>query len=153
MSRENLPHNLDIRPFRSRDQAAARRLILSGLQERWGHLDETKNPDLDDIAAAYAGGLFLVAYRGERLVATGALLAEGEGVGRIVRMSVARDVRRRGVGRRMLQALLEAARARGYGKVALETTATWADAVAFYRREGFRSLGIRHGDMHFEKEL
>lgn len=153
MSRENLPDNLEIRSFRARDQAAARRLILSGLQERWGHLDETKNPDLDDIAASYEEGLFLVAYTGERLVATGALLAEGERVGRIVRMSVARDVRRRGVGRRMLQALLEAARIRGYGKIVLETTATWADAIAFYRREGFRPLGIRDGDVHFEKEL
>lgn len=153
MSRENLPDNLEIRSFRARDQAAARRLILSGLQERWGHLDETKNPDLDDIAASYEGGVFLVAYAEERLVATGALLAEGERVGRIVRMSVARDVRRRGVGRRMLQALLEAARIRGYGKIVLETTATWADAIAFYRREGFRPLGIRDGDVHFEKEL
>lgn len=153
MSRENLPDNLEIRSFRARDQAAARRLILSGLQERWGHLDEAKNPDLDDIAASYEEGLFLVAYTGERLVATGALLAEGERVGRIVRMSVARDVRRRGVGRRMLQALLEAARIRGYGKIVLETTATWADAIAFYRREGFRPLGIRDGDVHFEKEL
>ena len=153
MSRDNLPDNLEIRSFRARDQAAARCLILSGLQERWGHLDKTKNPDLDDIAAAYTEGLFLVAYAGERLVATGGILAEGEGVGRIVRMSVARDVRRRGVGRRMLQALLEAARIRGYGKIVLETTATWADAIAFYRREGFRPLGIRDGDMHFEKEL
>lgn len=153
MRRENPADPLLIRLFRPQDQAAARRLILSGLQERWGHLDETKNADLEDIAIAYAGGLFLVAYVGERLVATGALLPEGPGVGRIVRMSVARDVRRRGLGRRMLQALLAAARARDYGKIVLETTATWKDAVAFYRQQGFRPLGERDGDMHFEKEL
>ena len=44
-----------ISEFKPSDQAAVRRLILDGLAERWGVLDESLNPDLNDIAAAYAG--------------------------------------------------------------------------------------------------
>jgi hypothetical protein len=42
--------DLTISPFHPADQAAARTLILAGLQERWGHLDPRYNADLDDIA-------------------------------------------------------------------------------------------------------
>lgn len=142
-----------IRVFRPADQAAARTLILRGLAERWGELDETRNPDLDDIADHYADGLFLVAVDDGQIVATGALIPEGERVGRVVRMSVARDRRRRGIGRQMLYALWEAAIQRGYRRLVLETTATWVDAVAFYRAHGFRPVGEQHGDMHFVLEL
>lgn len=150
-------NELNIRPFQAKDQEAARRLILEGLRQHWGFLDESKNPDLDDIAAGYAHGVFLVAHLDNKLVGTGALLPEGrpggEPAGRIVRMSVAANCRRRGIGGRILQALLDRAHARGYRRVFLETTATWADATAFYRAHGFRSLGIRDGDMHFVLEL
>jgi GNAT superfamily N-acetyltransferase len=144
---------LVIRPFAPADQEAARSLVLRGLAERWGWLDESKNADLDNIAATYADGVFLVARLGEELVGTGALLAEGREIGRVVRMSVARKQRRQGVGRRLLQALLAAARARGYRRVVLETTATWQDAVAFYSEQGFRPVAVRNGEMHFAYDL
>ena len=38
-----------ISEFEPSDQAAARRLILDGLAERWGVLDESLNPDLNEI--------------------------------------------------------------------------------------------------------
>ena len=142
-----------IRPFRRSDEAAARRLILDGLRERWGELDEAKNPDLDDIANSYADGRFLVACLRDEVIGTGALILEAAGVGRIVRMSVARSRRREGVGTRMLEALLEEARAGGYRRVVLETTATWEDAIAFYRWHGFRRVAVRDGDAHFVREL
>lgn len=144
---------LVIQPFRPCDQAAARRLILDGLRERWGELDETKNADLDDIADYYDDGFFLVACLRDEVIGTGALIPEAAGVGRIVRMSVARTLRRQGVGRKILAALLEQAQAAGYRRVVLETTATWKDAIAFYSRHGFQTVGVRDGDMHFVREL
>src|SRR5215203_5667644 len=42
-----------IRPFVPADQAQAREIILAGLGEHWGFIDDTLNPDLDDILAAY----------------------------------------------------------------------------------------------------
>lgn len=139
---------MDIRPFHLTDQPAAKALILAGLVERWGWLDPSANPDLDDIAASYADGVFLVGYEGMRLVATGALLPEGKMTGRIVRMSVDMRERRRGYGRSLLHALLEKAQELGYTQVVLETTATWADAIQFYEANGFHRTHEADGDVH-----
>lgn len=142
-----------IRPLQPTDQAAARRLILDGLAEHWGALDPVLNRDLDDIAASYAAGIFLVAVQNGRLVGTGALIPAAPGVVRIVRMSVEKSVRRQGIGRALLRALLDAARAQGCRRVVLETTATWRDAVAFYTRHGFRPVAQQAGDIHFVLDL
>ena len=93
--------------------------------------------------------MFLMAWAGEELVGTGALLPEDEATGRIVRMSVARGWRRQGIGRQVLQALLAAARERDYRQVVLETTATWTGAIGFYERMGFRPVGEVAGELHF----
>lgn len=144
---------MEIRPFHPTDQPAAKALILAGLVEHWGWLDPSKNRDLDDIAASYADGIFLVVYEGERLVGTGALLPEGENGGRIVRMSVDRGERRKGYGRELLHVLLQAAKDRGYNRVVLETTATWADAIRFYETNGFRRTHETEGDIHFIRAI
>jgi len=144
---------MEIRPFKSADQPAAKALILAGLVGHWGWLDPDKNPDLDDIAASYADGVFLVAYEEGRLVGTGALLPEGNQVGRIVRMSVDGAKRRKGYGRMLLQALLQQAKELGYSQVVLETTATWLDAIHFYEANGFQTVGELDGDLHFVRKL
>jgi ribosomal protein S18 acetylase RimI-like enzyme len=147
--------SLLIRKFELGDQTAARQLILDGLAGHWGALDLTLNPDLNDIAGNYADGVFLVAYRGETahapslLVGTGALIPEGPGVGRIVRMSVDQSLRRMGIGRKLLDVLIQYGRELGYNEIVLETTETWADAVGFYQRYGFETTGFADGDRHF----
>ncbi|MBN2003797.1 MAG: GNAT family N-acetyltransferase [Anaerolineae bacterium] len=151
---------LHIRPFRPQDQEAAQRLILAGLEERWGVLDPTKNPDLDDITKIYGDDVFLTAWlqndetsEETTLVGTGALIREEETVARIVRMSVARSLRRQGIGRTLLEHLFAHARAAGYRRIVLETTSTWSDAIAFYERYGFRRIGEWDGDTHFTLDL
>lgn len=150
---EQSREEVTIRPLEPADATAARALILEGLAGHWGTLDEKLNLDLDDIMAHYAGGVFLVAEIGGAVAGTGALVREEPGVGRIVRMSVARARRRQGIGRLLLDALLAAARARGYQRIVLETTATWEDTIAFYGRAGFRPVAERDGDLHFVLEL
>ena len=144
---------IHVRSFRAADQEAARNLILAGMEERWGWLDETKNRDLDDIGASYANECFLVAIGEGEVQGTGGLIHEKEGVVRIVRMSVARSWRRQGVGGRLLEALLTEARAAGYRRVVLETEPDWTDALSFYKAHGFQSLGVRDGNMHFTMDL
>jgi GNAT superfamily N-acetyltransferase len=143
---------VEIRPFRPQDQALAKELILAGLAEHWGQLDPVLNPDLNDIATAYAGAAFLVAWRGGRLVGTGALVPRSPGVAEVVRMSVARPCRRQGIGRLILVQLCEHARLAGYCRVILETTSTWQDVIEFYRRFGFRETHRRDGDTYFAIE-
>ena len=88
-----------------------------------------------------------------RIVGTGALLPRGEGAAEIVRMSVARDLRRRGVGRMILTRLVEQARRDGLRRVVLETTATWQEVIAFYLDCGFRITHTAAGDVYFALEL
>ncbi|MBI1801820.1 MAG: GNAT family N-acetyltransferase [Chloroflexi bacterium] len=106
---------MTIRPFEPRDQPAARRLILDGLGEHFGAIDETLNPDLDEIMAHYvrAGHLFVVAEVNGALAGTGALKSVAPGAGQLVRMSVRREQRRSGIGQALVEYLLGAARARG----------------------------------------
>ena len=148
---------LEIRPFCAGDQEAAKQLVVTGLGERWGWIDPTLNPDLNDIATAYAEGIFLVGYLGDRLVATGALSPEvtpsGTAALRVERMSVRADLRRQGIGRRMLDALLDVARQRDCRLVVLETTSTWTDAVRFYQHYGFDFVEAREGETHMQLQL
>src|SRR5512146_2833208 len=90
---------IEIRAYRAGDQGAARALILAGLAEHWGQIDPGRNPDLNDIAASYAGAFFAVACLEDRLVGTGALVPRSAETAEIVRMSVAAPLRRRGIGR------------------------------------------------------
>ncbi len=142
-----------IQPFQPEDQSEAKALILEGLGHRWGSIDPKRNPDLDDIGSAYAGAVFLVARLAGRIVATGALVPRGGGVAEIVRMSVARDLRRQGIGSAVLRRLLESAPAAGCRKIILETTSTWTDAIAFYERHGFQPTHVRGGDTYFALDL
>lgn len=138
-----------IRPFQSSDQSAAKQLILDGLEEHWGYLDVTLNPDLNNIAETYQQETFLLAEMGNRIVGTGALIHENNGLARIVRMSVDKNIRRQGIGRKILMALIGAAKERGYHQITLETTATWQDALTFYKQNGFQVIETRAGDTHF----
>jgi putative acetyltransferase len=146
--------NLVIRPFTRADQAATRRLILGGLGEHFGRLDETMNRDLDDIWASYVatGALFVVAEIDGVLVGTGALVAEGDG-GRLVRISVAPAQRRMGVGRALVDYLVRAARTRGWARVLVETNHDWHDAIALYQRYGFREYARDAEEVHMALNL
>jgi putative acetyltransferase len=135
--------NLTFRPFSPADQAEVKDLVLGGLVDHWGVLDPAKNPDLEDIFTSYAGATFLVARLAGRVV----------GAAEIVRMSVARDLRRRGLGRRILTCLVEQARRDGLSRVVLETTATWQEVIDFYLDYGFRITHFADGDVYFAMDL
>ena len=138
---------------------AARRLILAGLGEHWGHVDPALNRDLDDLAATYATGSVLVACDGdgEDVVGTGTIVPRGQRTAEIVRMSVAPAHRRTGLGRRLVLELVERARGWGMDRVVLETSAHWTDVVEFYVRCGFTQTHFADGefgrDAWFEMRL
>ena len=150
---------LSIRPFASRDQQAARTLILRGLGEHFRWIDETRNPDLDDIEVNYtsAGHLFLVAERGSTLVGTAALVLSDDARvgqrGQMVRVSVAVEARRAGVGRALVAYLVQAAREHGIERVIVETNAEWDDAIGLYQHCGFTIHERRDGLVFLALEL
>jgi GNAT superfamily N-acetyltransferase len=148
---------LILRDFELRDQAHVRHLILDGLGEHWGEVDDSLNPDLDDIASSYAAGRTIVAELRGDVVATGTLVPLDGASPEIVRMSVAAGHRRTGLGRRIVEDLIQTARDWSSTRVVLETSSHWTDVVAFYLACGFEITGYRDGefarDTWFERRL
>ena len=144
---------LSIVPFRPEDQRPAKALILAGMEEHWGVLDESKNPDLDDIASSYADGVFLVAWQDGEMVGRGAFRPVSDETVEIVRMSVRKEKRRQGIGGEILAELCWRAYRQGYKRVILETTASWEEVVAFYRAFGFEVTHRMAGDLYFAMDL
>ena len=142
-----------ILPFQPENQVEVKELILAGLAEHWGTMDSSMNPDLDAIGLTYAKAVFLVAWDQGKIVGTGALIPESSDTARIVRMSVAAEMRRNGVGSKILQRLCEQAKSMGYQRLVLETVDTWQEAIAFYKRFGFQITDYLDGDVHFALHL
>lgn len=129
-----------LRDFEPEDQQAVRGLVLAGMRERWGDaFDPSRNRDVDDVQANYLerGGDVIVIETAGEVVATGALLPEAGGAGRIVRVAVHRRYRRRGLARRLVKALVERARQHGMDTVLVATDTPWVSAVALYQSCGF----------------
>jgi len=144
-----------IRPFVPEDQPAVRALILAGLGEHFGYIDETLNPDLDDISSSYLerGHSFFVVESGGALVGTGALLHEAPDRGRLARISVSETHRRTGVARLMVRHLLQRARQQGYRRVLVETNHDWYAALSLYLSEGFKEFDRDEESIHLECRL
>ena len=144
---------IEVKAFQKQDQSIVKSLILDGLVEHWGFLDEGKNPDLDDIATTYADGTFLVAWRNDEIIGTGAFKPHSATQVEIVRMSVKKDWRRQGIDRQILDELCQRAAQAGYEEVILETTETWQDVIDFYLSYGFTITHYLDGDVYFRKSL
>jgi YbgC/YbaW family acyl-CoA thioester hydrolase len=102
-------------------------------------IDEQKIPAEMEWDDDDAGCVHAVAYNRFGLpLATGRLLRQAQGVGRIGRMASIQAVRGSGVGRAVLDALMHAARARGDERVVLHAQTS---AQSFYLRAGFAAAG------------
>lgn len=105
--------SVDVHELRADERDAVRSLILDGLQQHWGTVDPTLNPDLDDLAATYAAGRVLVAAVAGTVAGTGTVTRRDDETAEIVRMSVAPEYRRAGLGRRLVADLVATARTGG----------------------------------------
>lgn len=137
---------LVIRDFERTDQEQVRRLILDGLREHWGELDESLNQDLHDIAGTYAGGRTVVAEVDDEVVGTGTVILRDEETAELVRMSVHPERRRSGIGRSLVEELVATARSWSACRVVLETSSVWREVITFYRACGFTVTGTSEGE-------
>lgn len=128
--------DIRIERFNSALQDAFRTLVLDGMAERWGVVDESLNTDLDDIETHYGNDCVLVAIDGATVVGTGILLIRAT-EREIVRMSVHRDYRRLGVARQLLAELVHQASGYGGKRIVVETNADWIEARNLYEASGF----------------
>jgi len=141
--------DLRIAFFNPAMQQAFRLMVIEGMAERWGSLDESLNSDLDDIQAHYGEDCVLVAVDGKQLIGTGILLLRAP-EGEIVRMSVHHAYRRRGVATRLLAELVRRASEMGINRVVVETNAEWKDAQRVYEASGFTFTHSAAGDFGAE---
>ncbi len=141
MASESPVNDVRLRSFQPADQAAVRALILAGLGSRFGTVDESLNPDVDDLQGYYveAGETVLVAEYGGRLVGCGVLYRENgsDRVGRIARVSVTASLQGQGLGKQISQALIEAACVRHFRRLLVETNSDWTSALRLYQGLGF----------------
>lgn len=155
MNTNNLQQSMQITPVTEQYEEAARKLILDGLEERFGFLDHSFNPDLRNIIRNYSqdGGVFLVGLQDNKVICTGALTKEGTTAGRIQRMSVKKSHRRGGLAESMLRKLEETARQLGYNELVLETNNEWHSAIEFYKKMGYGVDWKDEERSHFLKAL
>lgn len=86
-------------------------------------------------------------------MATGTLVPEEKATGRIVRMSVEREHRRKGLGRRVVDELVSRARNRDMTEIRVLTDTPWTSAVELYRSCGFVEVGRDDTDTFFVMSL
>ena len=144
-----------IRPFTPRDQPATRQLILEGLGSHFGFIDETINPDLNDIWEHYIipGHVFVVAEINNQIAGSGALIKEATKIGRLVRMSVNPDHQRRGIGRQLVDHLIQKANEQGFQQLLVETNHDWYDAIGLYQNCGFSEYDQDEESVHMQMTL
>ena len=129
-----------LRDFEPRDQDTVRGLIQSGMAERWGdQFDPDANSDTDDLWATYvARGAEIAVFEIDGdVVATGTLIPEADGAGRIRRVSVDLRHRRKGLARAVVSELIERALRRDLDPLRVTADTPWTDAVQLYRACGF----------------
>ncbi|WP_211654084.1 GNAT family N-acetyltransferase [Planococcus alpniumensis] len=133
----------------------ARTVVLKGLEERFGFIDPSYNPDLKDILSSYSleKTMFFVCVFDNAVISTGAVSYEGPGVGRVERMSVLKKYRRGGIAKVMLQHLESWAQQQGYEKVVLETNKSWTSAIEFYKKQQYESYLAEGERIYFSKHL
>ncbi|MDO5576699.1 MAG: GNAT family N-acetyltransferase [Fibrobacter sp.] len=136
-------------------EEAAKKVITTGLKEYFRDYDDSFNLDLENLLDTYQkeGSILLVAIWNSNVIGTGGLIKESENTGRIVRVSVLKEMRRQHIGDMIMNALEKEALKERYHTILLETTSTWEKARAFYRHNGYKIIGDRDGNTHFMKKL
>lgn len=147
--------NYCIRPFHPTDQPAVKTLILNGLGEHFGWIDPDRNPDLDNIQQmiVHTGGYLIIVEKNDEIVGAGALIKDGPGIGRLVRMSVKPEERKQGIGQAVVKHLQETAVTRQYHTLLVETNLDWYDAIRLYQRCGFEEYDRDEESVHMRQSL
>jgi ribosomal protein S18 acetylase RimI-like enzyme len=102
-------------------------------------------------------GQFLLVTHETKPVGCGAVKALAPGIGEIKRMWIAPHLRGMGLGKELLVALERAAMSLGLTCVRLDTSAHLPEAIALYRRSGYREIPAYNANPYaahwFEKQL
>ncbi|MCH4825230.1 GNAT family N-acetyltransferase [Planococcus halocryophilus] len=151
----NLLETMHIQPITKVYETEAKELVLKGLEEHFGFIDDTCNPDLESIMDSYSQEktIFLIGICESKVVCTGAISCESLEVGRVERMSVIKNYRRAGLAKRMIASLEIWAKEQGYRQLVLETNNDWYSAINFYKDRQYQRYLNDGMCSHFKKSL
>jgi GNAT superfamily N-acetyltransferase len=139
--------SLLIRAFEPGDAPRVRELFIAvnrllappGMHAEFeAYIERALREEIDRIAEYYREGGFWVALEAEVLLGTFGLEPATARAMELRRMYVSPAARRRGVGRAMLRYAEEEALRRGCGKLTLSTAQIQKEAIALYKRAGYR---------------
>lgn len=124
------------------DSADARRLITALDEHLAGRYspDQRFGPNLKPEQLAVGIGAFVIARADGRAVGCGALRTLDKTTAEVKRMFVEPELRGRGIAKQVLDHLEDIARQLDVQRVVLETGIYQAEAIALYRRAGFRPV-------------
>ncbi len=150
-----IEENLIIKEVCKETESSAKNLVVSCLKEYFDDYDHSRNKDLDRIIKTYNGNghLFLVGIYNEEVVCTGGLIETKEGYARVVRVSVRKDLRRKGIGKKIMKELEKRAIKRGFDRIVLDTRKNWHGAIKFYKDLNYSIYGKDDLNLFFEKKL
>jgi len=143
---------------RSPDATRCLRQYVEELNERFEHgFDPSLSISADARALTPPARVFVDARASGEPVGCGALKFHGAKPAELKRMWISRRVRGFGVGARLLTDLERRAREAGVGVIRLETNRALTEAIALYRRSGYREVKPFNSEPYahhwFEKKL
>jgi ribosomal protein S18 acetylase RimI-like enzyme len=147
------PLQLTIRDYHPADLPACKKLFVEGLLG--GTLSENDTGlDIDDIETVYMntpGNHFWVAENQDgRIIGMIGVQNHSPGVGKVRRLRVAQDCRRRGVGKALMETAIRFCKENQNIKIAFDTFAERTIVVEMFQKLGFVHGGTRH---HSGKDL
>jgi putative acetyltransferase len=137
-----------LRPATNAEAPAVRELVFPVLRE-FGLTPDPEHTDADlaDLDKSYLsrGGRFDLLIRADgQLLGTVGLYHINEQTVELRKMYLRREARGQGHGRQLLEHALHQARVMGFTRMTLETASVLKDAIAMYKRYGFRLYEAEH---------
>lgn len=123
-----------LRPFIPNDIPSVALMVRDALRENY------PTSIFLDLHRAWREG-FLIMEENGATAGFLAAIANGPGRARILMLAVQAPFRRRHIGRDLMDAFLGECRARGIGSIELEVRQSNVEAIEFYRRFGFDTVG------------
>jgi putative acetyltransferase len=124
------------------DSELIKRILKTTLAEYNINLPENYSfADFENLEEDYlkSGGEFMVLLREQKIIGFFALRPSGNNQIELKRLYLKADERGRGLGRHLLNMALKIAKESGYVRIHLETTSKFIEAVALYRKFGFKT--------------
>lgn len=136
--------NITYRRAQNRDSEAIKKILKETFEEYEISLPAGYSfSDIESLEEEYLnrGGEFIVLLREQNIIGFFALLPSNNHQVELKRLYLMATERGQGLGKRLLDLALRLSKESGYNRIHLETTSKFFEAVALYRKFGFKTNG------------